>query len=434
MSHLFGTDGIRGIANQDLNIELLSKLGKTLSLFKINKVVIGQDTRISSPMLSFALISSCLSMGINVYDEGVVTTPCLSYISKKINAIGVMITASHNPYYYNGIKIFLNGNKLTKDQELFIEDNINNEYTNANFIGTYEKSSFKNKYIKSLNKHINKYNNLKIGLDLASGSTSFLARNIYQSITNSLYTFNSIPNGTNINENSGSTHINFLVNNVEKHNLDIGFSYDGDGDRVIAVSKERKIISGNLIIYILALYLFDELGYPNRSVVLTKDTNLGVIKSFNLHNINVVISDIGDSNVKDLMIKNNIVLGGEDSGHIITPFSDYGDGILTSLLLLSALHSLNKDLDYFTDKLTLYPFIQYNISKYDKAILKEEQITNLIESLKEEFANDGSVLIRPSGTENLIRVYMCHKNEDVLTKANNLFSNTLEMVGKKYER
>lgn len=434
MSHLFGTDGIRGIANKDLNIELLTKLGKTLSLFKINKVVIGQDTRISSPMLSFALISSCLSMGMNVYDEGIVTTPCLSYVSEKLNSIGVMITASHNPYYYNGIKVFINGKKLTKEQEFLIEENMNNDYKCSDFIGTYEKSSYKNKYIESINRHKNRYNNLRIGLDLANGATSFLARDIYQNITNSLYTINSIPNGYNINENVGSTHINTLIDYVNIHNLDIGFSYDGDGDRVIAVSRNGNIISGNLIIYILALYLFDELGYPNRSVVLTKDTNIGVIKSFNERNINVLISDIGDANVKELMVKNSIVLGGEDSGHIITPFSEYGDGILTSLLLLNALYSLDKDLDYFTNKLILYPFIQYNISKYQKDILNEEQIKNLITKLKDEFSNDGSVLIRASGTENLIRVYMCHKDQDILNNANTLFTNTLDMVGKKYER
>ena len=140
------------------------------------------------------------------------------------------------------------------------------------------------------------------------------------------------------------------------------------------------------------------------------------------------------ANVKELMVKNSIVLGGEDSGHIITPFSEYGDGILTSLLLLNALYSLDKDLDYFTNKLILYPFIQYNISKYQKDILNEEQIKNLITKLKDEFSNDGSVLIRASGTENLIRVYMCHKDQDILNNANTLFTNTLDMVGKKYER
>ena len=367
MQKLFGTDGIRGIANKDLSIELLNKLGKTLSLFNINKVVIGQDTRISSPMLSYALISSCLSMGINVYDEVVVTTPCLSYISEKMNSLGVMITASHNPYFYNGIKIFIDGKKLSKEQELLIENKINDIYIANDNIGKYENSNFKKYYYEYMNKYHNKYNKLRIGLDCSNGATSNIARDVFSNITNSLYIFNNLPNGYNINDNVGSTNINSLVNYVTQHNLDIGFSYDGDGDRVIAVSKNKEVVSGNLILYILAKYFFDYLGYPNRAVVLTKDTNIGVIKAFNNINVKVLLSDIGDMNVKELMLKENIVLGGEDSGHIISPFSQYGDGILTSLVLLNALYTLNKELDDFTNSISLFPYLKYNINKYNRS-------------------------------------------------------------------
>lgn len=434
MTKLFGTDGIRGIVNQDLSIELLNKIGKCLSLFKINKVIIGQDTRVSSPLLSFALISSCLSLGLNVYDEGVITTPCLSYLSEKLNSIGVMITASHNPFYYNGVKIFINGKKLTKEQEKLIENSIDNEFSLDNSIGLYKQSNLKYKYFTLLNKHKNKYHHLKIGLDCANGATSYLARNVYKTITNSLYIFNNLPNGYNINDNVGSTCIDTMVTYVDKHKLDIGFSYDGDGDRVIAVSKSGQVINGNLIIYILALYFFDYLGYSNRTIVLTKDSNLGVIESFNKIKVKVLLSDVGDSNVKQLMKENDVILGGEDSGHIISPYSQYGDGILTSLLLLNALHALDKNLDYFSDKLEIYPYVKYNISKYDKNILKEPSIIELIQQIKEAFSSYGVVLIRPSGTENLIRIYMCHQNKDILNKYNDLLENTLEMVGKKYER
>lgn len=433
MTHLFGTDGIRGIANLELNIELVSKIGKALSLFNIKKVVIGQDTRISSPMISFCLTSSLLAMGINVYDEGVISTPCLSLISEKLNAIGVMITASHNPFYYNGIKIFINGKKLTKEQEKFIEENINKEYSYNNDIGKYEQSNFKEKYLKKLNKHINKYN-LRIGIDCANGATYLLARDIFHKITNSIYLFNNLPNGYNINDLVGSTHIETLQSYVNKYKLDIGFSYDGDGDRLICVSKQGRVINGNNIIIILARYLFDYLGYPNRSVVLTKDSNLGIIKHLESLNIKVFLSDIGDSNVRALMDKENIVLGGEDSGHIITPYSIYGDGILTSLILLNALHHMNKGLDDLIENIKLYPFLKYNIDKYNKEILKNELVIDLIKEIKYIFGNDGVILIRASGTEDLIRVYLCHKEQEKLDKYNKLLLKCFDKVGKYYER
>lgn len=434
MTHYFGTDGIRGIVNKELTIDLLSSLGKTLLLFNKRKVIIGQDTRISSPMLSFSLISGALSMGINVYDEGVTSTPCIAYLSKELNAIGVMITASHNPFYYNGIKIFINGNKLNKEQEKLIEENIfDNKIFYSNNIGIYHASTLKYKYLNFINKHNSKLN-LRIGLDCANGATSYLARDVYKNISNSLYIFNNLSNGYNINDNVGSTHIKAMLDNVIKHNLDIGFSFDGDGDRVIAVGKSGDIISGNIIIYILAIYFFDILGYPNRTVILTKDSNLGIIRAFNNINVKVILSDIGDSNVRNKMDKENAILGGEDSGHIITPYSRYGDGLLTSLLLLNALTMINKSIDDILINVTPYPFIKQNISKYKKTILDDILIKESITTINKKLGEHGSFLLRASGTEDLIRIYMCHKKQNILNECNEILLNTIDKVGKYYER
>ncbi len=434
MNKYFGTDGIRGIVNKELTIDLLSNLGKTLSLFNKNKIIIGQDTRISSPMLAFSIIGSLLSMGINVYDEGVTSTPCIAYLSKKFNTIGIMITASHNPFYYNGIKIFINGNKLSQKQEKFIEENIfNDKLSYSNNIGLYHASNLKYKYLNYINKHNSKLN-LKIGLDCANGAISFLARDVYKNTSNYLYIFNNISNGYNINDKVGSTYIEAMIDNVKKHQLDIGFSFDGDGDRVITTTKSGHIISGNIIIYLLAIYFFDILGYPNRTVVLTKDSNLGIIRAFNKINIKVILSDIGDNNVRNKMDTEKIILGGEDSGHIITPYSRYGDGLLTSILLLNALSMINIPLEELLVNIELYPFIKQNISKYRKTILNDKLINEAIKSINQKLGNDGFLLLRASGTEDLIRIYLCHKEQNILNECNNNLLNVIDKVGKYYER
>lgn len=435
MQKLFGTDGIRGIVNQDLSNDLALLIGKILKIFNKNTLIIGYDTRISSPFLSFALISGALSMGINVYDEGISSTPNIAFLSNKFSCLGIMITASHNPFFYNGIKIFLDGNKLNKEQEELIEKNIESfAIKPSNNIGIYQKSNLKEYYLEYIYKNINKDNNLRIGVDAANGALSNLVYKIYNKLTSSLYLYNSLPNGYNINDNVGSTYIDTIQKYVLDKSLDFGISFDGDGDRCLIVNKDGNVIDGNTIIYILALYFFNVEGYKNRCVVLTKDTNPGIIKAFNDANINVLLSDIGDNNVRKTMDENKVILGGEDSGHIITPYSRYGDGILTSLIFLKAIKNINIPVEKLVKDIKLYPFIKLNISKYKKEIIDDPKIKLYINELTKKIENEGMLLVRKSGTENLIRIYLCHKSKYELQKYHKCLLNVFNEIGDKYER
>lgn len=435
MKKLFGTDGIRGIVNQDLSVDLALIIGKILKIFNKNTLIIGHDTRISSPFLSYAITSGASSMGINVYDEGICSTPSIAFLSNKFSCLGVMITASHNPFFYNGIKIFIDGNKLNKEQEEKIENLVNNsnlQFTNE--IGLYKKSNLKEHYLQYIDKFFDENDNLRIGIDAANGALSNFAYKIYNKLTSSLYLYNCLPNGYNINDNVGSTYIETIQKYVLDKSLNFGISFDGDGDRCLIVNKDGVVLNGNIIIYILAIYFFDILNYENRSVVLTKDTNPGVIEAFRKAKINVILSDIGDNNVRQKMDENNVILGGEDSGHIISPYSRYGDGVLTSLIFLKAIKNINIPVEKLIKDINLYPFIKLNISKYKKEILDDSKIKTFIEELAKSINKDGMLLIRKSGTENLIRIYLCHKSKYELEKYHKSLINMFEQMGEQYER
>ena len=375
----FGTDGIRGIVNEDLTIDLIQKIGKAISSLNVREIYVGYDTRISNHLVLFSLVSGMLSKGINVINVGLVSTPLLQRYSLVNKVDAIMITASHNPYFYNGIKMFLKGRKLTKEEENLIETNLDN---NINLcVGRYSTKNIKEEYILALNNKINK-NKYNIIIDTANGALSDLTQEIIKD--DKIEIINKDYDGLNINDNVGSLYIEKTM--VKKDYL---FSFDGDGDRVLFKDKER-VYEGDLIVFILAKY------YKIKKVVLTKNANLGILKLFKKNNIKVYISDIGDKNVLELMKKESITLGGESSGHIIDLINNpCGDALITTIELINIINEI--DLKKYLKNLEYYPSTNINLSKnYNLLFLNK---------LKEKYENKTTrINIRKSGTEDLIRV------------------------------
>lgn len=385
----FGTDGIRGIVNKDLTIELLQRIGRAISILNIKEIYIGYDTRISNHLVLTSLVSGMLSKGINVINVGLVSTPLLQEYSLKNKVDALMITASHNPYFYNGIKIFLKGRKLTRNEEELIENNLENNFNLC--VGRYTSKNIKEEYILNLNKKLkeNKYN---ITIDTSNGALSDLIKEIIKD--DKITLINTEYNGLNINDNVGSLYI-------DKTPLtsDYLFSFDGDGDRILFKDNIR-IYEGDLIVFILAKY------YKTKKVVLTKNVNLGILKLFKKNNIKVYISDVGDKNVLDLMQKENITLGGESSGHIIDLNNNVcGDALITCINLINILNEI--DINKYLKNLEYYPYININLNK--------EYNLTLLNKIKEKYENKTTrINIRKSGTEDLIRVNINSKNKEIL--------------------
>ena len=413
--HYFGTDGIRGKAYETLTDRLAIKVGKSLSLINSKKVIIGYDTRESNHMIANAISLGARSVNKDVFDVGIISTPGLAYISLKEKCIGVMITASHNPYYDNGIKIFLNGLKLTLDLEKSIEDYLDN---NDDFISVVKKQhivdeTYKQLYVNYL-KSLLLPSNIKVGIDLANGATSFIAKDIFSSKINSLIITANTPDGKNINEHVGSTYIDNISNIVKNNHLDVGFAFDGDGDRMLVVDSNGTLHSGDEIIYVLASYFKESNKLTNNSVVLTIMSNLGIIDCLRKKGIDVVKTSVGDKYVLEEMLKNNYIIGGENSGHII--LLDYlptGDGMLAAIMLLNILTSTNKTLIELTNELKIYPDKLVNLKVKNKHVIKNEKVIDIINKYKNLYDNDIQLVVRASGTEDLIRVSCCYKDENI---------------------
>ncbi len=411
----FGTDGIRGIPNKSLSVDLAMNIGKSLFIFNNKNLIIGTDTRISKDLLSCALVSGALSSGLNVYFLDIVSTPAIMYLSKKYNFLGVIITASHNPYYYNGIKIINNGKKINSEEEHLINNFINNPIINYFDIGTfYNDYKMINNYHKFLLKNITP-TKLSITIDCANGSLYKTAPYIFNLVSNNLNIIGDKPNGRNINDGFGSTNLNALRKAVLKNKSDIGFAYDGDADRVLCVNELANIVSGDILIYILALYYKKNNMLKNNKVVLTKMSNIGIINALKEEGIESVIVDVGDKNVLDEMHKQNICLGGETSGHIIIPKVGFGDGILVSLEILKILEETNTLLSDWQKRVCLYEECLENIVVKNKKNVMCETLHNKINEIKNILNNDCKIIVRASGTEDYIRVLVMAKNkEDVI--------------------
>ena len=429
MRKYFGTDGIRGIAGESLTADLSFKVGKALGKLLTEKkehpkVVIGRDTRISCDMIEQALTAGLTSTGVNVMTVGTIPTPAIAYLTKTIETdSGIMISASHNPYQDNGIKIFApDGFKLTDEQELEIESLIDNseQIKNASFekIGKlYGGSELSQKYVQHIKQSISgDLSNIKIALDCANGATTGVAPYIFGDLEADIETIGCQPNGININDNVGSTKIDTISAFVKENNVDVGFAFDGDGDRVLAVDANGNIVDGDKIMFILAKHLKEQGELKDNMVVSTVMSNIGFYKAIEENGLQSVKTAVGDRYVVEEMRNNNYSLGGEQSGHIILMnYATTGDGILTAVKLASIIKSTGKSLEELASEVSIYPQKLVNIKVIDKkTAMEDSEILAECEKVEKELEGNGRILLRASGTENLIRV-MVEASSDELT-------------------
>ena len=404
----FGTDGIRGKAYSELTLDLAYKVGEALSLLNNRKLVIGMDTRESSSKIADSLISGALSVGIDVINLNVIPTPALILESYYRKCIGVMITASHNPYFDNGIKIVNLGYKIDDASKQMIEDYLDGILSFAHPING-KLSSEETKYLDFLNGYILK-TKLNVLIDSANGATSNYV-NIFDKVCNATYISNK-PNGKNINEGCGATHLENLINNMDNH--DLGIAFDGDGDRIMVVDEEKNVVDGDKLIYIFTKWFLKHELLKKNTVVLTIMSNLGIINALNDLGIKTILTKVGDQNVLDEMVKNGYNLGGENSGHIITPFTLTGDAMLNAIILLTIISEENMKLSEMVKDIEMYPYRMENIKVLDKSILNNDIIKNEVEMLEKSFDKFGKIILRASGTEPLIRVTVMHKDRKIM--------------------
>lgn len=433
MGKYFGTDGIRGVAFEKLNSDLAFKLGQSLVLvLKAKKIVIGMDTRLSSPMLSYAVSHGAMSLGCEVIFAGVVSTPMIALYSKAHAIIGVMITASHNPYHDNGIKVFKSGEKLLESDDLLIEAIIDKPLGEVKhpFGQLIISDEIKQEYLK-LYENLNlKGSPLKIGYDSAHGANYLIAAEVFNQYHTLTYQINHTPDGFNINTNCGSTHMDAIIEHVKAHHLDIGFSFDGDGDRVLVVDSTGKIYDGDELIYIIASYLKDQNQLKHNTVVLTKMSNPGIIKALHDKGIQVSLVDVGDKYVFKELLAHDYIIGGESSGHVIMRnLLHSGDGLLVSQVILKILTDTHQSLQELTKDLELYPLKLVNIKNVNKDVLNHQVIKDKLNDAKKQLGPHALLLVRPSGTEPLIRVTVSHQDEQLLESICNDLVSTIKDLG-----
>lgn len=427
MGKYFGTDGVRGVANETLTPEIAYKLGRISGhLFKKEdgkpKVLIGLDTRVSGPMLEGALVAGLLSIGAEVMRLGVISTPGVAYLTKVTNAeMGIMISASHNPFGDNGIKIFgPSGYKLSDEQEAEIEALMDEEDTlprpTGDGIGTvsnyFEGSQ---KYLSYLQETVDhEFTDMYVGLDCANGATSSLAAHLFADLDAELFTIGNSPNGTNINDGYGSNATENLQALVKEKELDIGLAFDGDGDRLIAVDENGEVVNGDQVMYICAKHLHEKGALKNETVVATVMSNLGLHRSLEKLGVQVVTSNVGDRYVMEKMVEEGHNFGGEQSGHVIfLDHSTTGDGMLTAIQLVNIMKETGKPLSELAAEMPIFPQLLENVEVTDKnVVLNSDEVYAEIEAVEQALGSDGRVLVRPSGTEPLIRVMVEAETED----------------------
>lgn len=450
MRRYFGTDGIRRIANTELTPELVYKVAKA-GAYVFSKhtdhrptILIGRDTRLSGTLIESAMVAGFLSYGANVKLLGVIPTPGVAYLTRKLKAdAGVVISASHNTYDFNGIKYFSNkGMKIPDNLEEEIEEVMDSgkieELSAVNDkIGVSEyREDLVDEYVyffrKNFDDNIEKLNkeDFIVGLDTANGATSKVAEKIFKTLGIKYKIINNKPNGININENCGSTHLEMLKQFVKDNKLSAGFAYDGDGDRCLAVDENGEEIDGDKIMAIISNYLRKKGKLKKDTVVATVMSNLGLHKYARDNGLELLQTKVGDRYVLEEMLKDGFNLGGEQSGHIILlDYNPTGDGILTSLMLIQAVLEENKKASEVAKIIKLYPQVLVNAKvdndkKYNYE--KDEKIKTAIEKLEKEFAGNGRVLIRPSGTEPLVRVMIEGEDQEYITKRANEIAKLIE--------
>jgi phosphoglucosamine mutase len=420
MGKYFGTDGVRGIANSELTPELAFQLGRFGGYVLTKdtnrpKVLIGRDTRISGHMLEGALVAGLLSIGAEVMRLGVISTPGVSYLTKALSAeAGVMISASHNPVADNGIKFFgPDGFKLSDEQEREIEELMDLETDelprpvggDLGSVNDYFEGG--QKYLQYLKQSVDEeFTGIHIALDCAHGATSSLAAHLYADLDADISTMGASPNGLNINDGVGSTHPEALAAFLLEKGADIGLAFDGDGDRLIAIDEKGNIIDGDQIMFICARFMKEQNRLKHSTVVSTVMSNLGFYKGLEPHGIESIQTAVGDRYVVEKMKKGGYSLGGEQSGHII--FLDYnttGDGLLTGLQLVNIMKATQKPLSELAADMKKYPQSLVNVRVTDKyGVTANEKVQAVISEVEAEMNGNGRILVRPSGTEPLVRV------------------------------
>ena len=435
MRKYFGTDGIRRIANTELSPELVYKVAKAGAYVlskhtdKAPTILIGRDTRLSGTLIESAMVAGFLSYGANVKLLGVMPTPAVAYLTRKLNAdASVVISASHNTFEFNGIKYFSNkGMKIPDELEEEIEEVMESgkldELTAVrDKIGVSEvRTDLLDEYVYFFRKHfdekIEKYNrsDFKVVIDTANGATYQVADKVFKTLGINHVIINNHPDGININDRCGSTHLEMLKEYVVKNKMSLGIAYDGDGDRCLAVDENGEELDGDKILAIIANYLKPQGKLAKDTIVATVMSNLGLNKYAEANKLNFVQTKVGDRYVLEEMLKNGYNLGGEQSGHVILlDYNPTGDGILTSLMLIQAMLKSGKKASELGNLVEKYPQVLINAKvssdkKYDYE--KNEEIKKAIEKLEKEFSGNGRVLIRPSGTEPLVRVMIEGQNK-----------------------
>ncbi|MCR4712640.1 MAG: phosphoglucosamine mutase [Clostridia bacterium] len=429
MGKYFGTDGFRGEANKGLNYEHAIKIGRFLGWYygerldRKAKVVIGKDTRRSSYMFEYALCTGLMASGADAYIMHVTTTPSVSYITRVDDFdCGIMISASHNPFYDNGIKIVNNnGEKMEEETLLKIEDYLDGEFevplAERDKIGrTVDYVAGRNRYIGYLIS-IGKYSfkNVKVGLDVANGAAWSIAKSVFDALGAKTYVMSDEPDGLNINTNCGSTHIEHLQKFVVENHLDVGFAYDGDADRCLCVDEKGNVVTGDHILYIYGLYMKERGKLLNNKVVTTVMSNFGLYKALDAVGIEYEKTKVGDKYVYENMVKNGHRIGGEQSGHII--FSKYattGDGILTSLKLMEVMLAKEKPMSKLAEPVVFYPQVLKNVRVKSKPDAQNDpDVQAAVAEVGKKLGDTGRILVRESGTEPVIRVMVEAGSEEI---------------------
>lgn len=442
MGRYFGTDGFRGEANENLTADHAYKVGRFLGWYYGElkrqkgddtpaKIVIGKDTRRSSYMFEYSIVGGLTASGADAYLLHVTTTPSVAYIARVDEFdCGIMISASHNPYYDNGIKL-INGNGEKMDEETIslVEDYIDGKlevfgqkweevpFAHREHIGcTVDYISGRNRYVGYLiSLGMYSFRGMKVGLDCANGSSWNIAKSVFDALGAKTYVINASPDGTNINMNAGSTHIEGLCRYVVENGLDVGFAYDGDADRCLCVDEKGNVISGDHILYIYGAYMKERGKLLNNTVVTTVMSNFGLYKAFDELGIGYAKTAVGDKYVYEYMTKNSCRIGGEQSGHIIfSKYASTGDGILTSLKMMEVMMAKKKKMSELAEPLKIYPQVLENIRVTDKKAAQQDgDVQAAVKAVAQELGEGGRILVRESGTEPLVRVMVEAADEDI---------------------
>ncbi len=448
MGKYFGTDGFRGEANVFLTVEHAYKVGRYVGYYFGKKktdgerarIVIGKDTRRSSYMFEYALVSGITASGADVYLMHVTPTPSVSYIVRVDEFdCGIMISASHNPFYDNGIKLInCHGSKMEAEVEDEIEQYIDGlipeiPLATREHIGrTTDYSMGRNRYIGYLmTLPTRSFKNMKIGLDCANGASSTVAKAVFDALGAKTYVINNSPDGTNINTNCGSTHIEGLQKFVVENGLDAGFAYDGDADRCLAVDEKGNLVDGDMILYICGKYLRDNGKLNQDTIVTTIMSNIGLYKALDAEGIKYEKTTVGDKYVYECMLENGYALGGEQSGHII--FSKYartGDGVLTSLKLMEVVIESKATMSELTRNLKIYPQLLINVKVADKKpVMNDADVLEATDNVAKRLGDNGRVLLRESGTEPVIRVMVEAETDEICKECAESVVNVIKEKG-----